>query len=113
MDVKSARPDPGEGEGARLRLVESERIFRRLNERIEELNRVAQMIEEPPDAEQAAFLCECSRLECQARIEIDVATYAEEHSSRGRYIVVPGHETREIERIVARRPGYLVVEKER
>jgi hypothetical protein len=113
MDATTARPDPGESDEARPRLVENERTVRRLNERIEELNRVAQMIEEPPDAEQADFLCECAMLECRERIDIDVATYAEEHSSRGRFIVVPGHEIREIERVIARRPGYLVVEKER
>ena len=112
MGTKRPRPGPFESdESRRSRLRQNEQAFRRLNDRIEELNRVALIVDEPPGAEQAAFLCECPLPECQERIDVDVVTYADVHSTPGRFIVVPGHETDEIERVVARRTDYVVVEK--
>jgi hypothetical protein len=112
MGSKTPRPGPLEGDAARRRrLAENERVFRRLNGRIEELNRVAQMVEAPPHAEQAAFLCECSLSECHERIRIGVDEYARTHATPDRFIVIPGHETGEIEQVVTRRTDYLVVVK--
>lgn len=112
MGTKTPRPGPFEDDAARRRrLTENEVLFRRLNGRIEELNRVAQMVEDPPHAEQAAFLCECSLTECRERIALGVDAYARAHATPDRFIVVPGHETEEIEQVVARRTDYLVVVK--
>lgn len=112
MGSKTPRPGPFEGDAARRRrLTENERVFRRLNGRIEELNRVALMVEDPPQAEQAAFLCECSLAECHERIAMGVDEYARTHAAPDRFIVIPGHETAEIEHVVARRTDYLVVRK--
>lgn len=84
--------------------------MRRLNRRIEELNRVALMTDED-DPDQAAFICECGLESCEERLPIDVADYAEAHSAPDRFTVAPGHELPSIERIVDRRDGFLVVEK--
>ena len=112
MGTKRPRPGPFEDEAARRRrLIENEHVFRRLNGRIEELNRVALMVEDPPLAEQAAFLCECSLSECEERIPMSVDGYARVHASPDRFIVIPGHEIDEIEQVVARRTDHLVVTK--
>jgi hypothetical protein len=112
MVGKTPRPGPFESdENRRRRLVENERIHRRLNRRIEELNRVALMVDEPPGGDQAAFLCECSLTECRERIALDVGTYSRIHRRPERFVVVPGHETAEIEEVLVRRTDYLVVAK--
>lgn len=112
MGTKTPRPGPFEDDDARRRrLTGNEVVCRRLNGRIEELNRVAQMVEEPPEAEQAAFLCECSLTECRERIPMSADAYARAHATRDRFIVIPGHETEEVEQVVTRRTDYLVVVK--
>lgn len=112
MGPETPRSHPGDGDAARrARLVANERAVRRANERIEALNRVALMVEPPPQREQAAFLCECARLECEARLDIDVETYAAAHDREDRFTIAPGHADARIERVVDRQPGYAVVEK--
>ena len=111
MDGKARRPGPREsGEARRRRLRRNEQVLRRVNGRIEELNRVALMVDDPADPRgQAAFLCECAMSECSERIAVDVATYAALPAEPDRYVVIPGHESPEIEQVVARRSDYLVV----
>jgi len=112
--VGSTAPLPGPHESdppRRRRLKENERQVRRLNLRIEELNRVGLMVDDEDEDDQAPFLCECSLLSCAERLPVDVATYAEAHDGPDRFMVLPGHEIPEIERIVTRQPAFLVVEK--
>jgi hypothetical protein len=101
---------PGAGDEARRRrLVENERRVRRLNSRIEELNRVALMVEGEEEAEQARFLCECSLTECDERLDLDVEEYAELHEGGDRFTLVPGHELESVDRVLQRRDGCVVV----
>jgi hypothetical protein len=95
----------------RRRLKENERRLRRLNLRIEELNRVGLMLGDEDEEDQAPFLCECSLASCTARLPVDVATYAEAHDAPDRFTVLPGHEIPDVERIVQRRAAFVVVEK--
>ena len=102
--------DPSGGHEARKeRLKQNERRLRRLNLRIEELNRVAQIVEDDEDADQAAFLCECSLSECTDRLPLDVERYAALHAEPGRFVLVPGHELPEVDRTLLRTDEYLVV----
>src|SRR5689334_15401763 len=96
-------------ERRRARLVENELHVRRLNQRIEELNRVSELVDPGAGGEQSGFLCECSRLDCIERLPIDVDEYARAHDRAERFTVAPGHDMPGIERVVGRGVGYVLV----
>ncbi len=108
-DTTDAR-QPGAGDEARRRrLVANERRVRRMNTRIEELNRVALLVEGEDEGEQADFLCECSRRDCDERLDLDVEDYAELHEGGERFVLVPGHELESVDRVLLRREDCVVV----
>jgi hypothetical protein len=98
-------------ERRRARLVQNEIHVRRLNRRIEELNRLSDLVDLDEGGEQSGFLCECSRLECVERLPIDVDEYARAHDRAERFTVAPGHDEPGIERVVGRGVDYVLVEK--
>lgn len=57
------------------------------------------------------FHCECGRASCVEAIEIAPARYEEIVRQRYCFVVIPGHEEPQIERIVKTEPDFLVVEK--
>jgi hypothetical protein len=87
------------------RAAHNEEVFREVNDRIEE------------GAEQHAvtgslpFHCECSRATCVETIEIPPNRYEAIVRERYRFVVIPGHEEPEIERVLQAEPEFLVVEK--
>jgi hypothetical protein len=58
-----------------------------------------------------AFLCECSRLQCDHFVEITPRDYERVRAHPRRFIVYPGHEQPEVETTVDVQRDYLVVEK--
>ncbi len=56
-------------------------------------------------------LCECGREGCSGVISMTVAEYEDVHAQADRFVVLRGHESDEIEKVVEERPGYLVVDK--
>lgn len=56
-------------------------------------------------------ICECSDQTCMALLYVTPDEYKEVRAG-GHFVVATGHETPEIERVVARRDGYVVVEKD-
>jgi hypothetical protein len=101
---------PPDGDLSERRQVENERAFKRLNAKIEEHVRQMQGGQEAAE-EVPGFLCECADMRCRERLAIEVDEYADAHREPGRYCVRPGHERPDLERVLARRPGYVVVEK--
>lgn len=104
------------------RLAENEIVFRQLNEQIHtgyaETNRLAREDSQPQftvihksDDKPLYFYCECSDEKCSMRIKINVHDYHAVHQRRDQFIVVPGHEVPEIEKVVSTKPGYNVVKK--
>ena len=93
------------------RHAENERILRDANRRIDDLTRDLADRGFAAEQEDAEFLCACGRPECDARLTLGVAEYEAVHREPHRFIVCPGHEDPAIERVVARHPGYVVVEK--
>lgn len=87
------------------RAARNEEIFRGMNERIEE------GAEEHGVSGPLPFHCECGRAVCVETIEIPPGRYAAIMRERYRFVVVPGHEEPEIERILETEPEFLVVEK--
>ena len=82
----------------------NESIFREVNERIQELG-------ESSDQRQLEFVCECQDLECAERIELALDEYEAIRAQPTHFLVVPGHEQPDVDRVVREGDGYLVVEK--
>lgn len=87
------------------RLGANEAVFREINEGIER--------GQWPGEEDApiSFRCECARLGCNELIDVSLRRYEEVRANSRRFIVRPGHERLDVEMVVERYPGYLVVEK--
>jgi hypothetical protein len=87
------------------RAARNEEVFRGVNQRIEE------GAEQHAVSSALPFHCECGRASCLETIEILPARYAAIVRERYRFVVIPGHEEPQIERILETEPGFLVVEK--
>lgn len=89
------------------RLAENEVIFRQINKDADDFlhdTGVQNFVLVP-------FLCECSNIHCQERIELPPTEYKRIHEDTNRFIVRRGHDVPKIERIVERHDTYDVVEK--
>ena len=80
-------------------------LFREVNERI----RQVKFSFGPESRSEEILLCECSRSDCDARLEVPAEVYDAVRSEAHRYLVAPGHEEPEAEEVVAGAPSYLVV----
>jgi hypothetical protein len=90
-------------------IAENERLLREANDEIERDAR-----EDPglrrEDVE-IEFFCACGRPECDAKLLLTLAEYDAAHAEPDHFIVAPGHENPELERVVEEHATYLVVEK--
>jgi hypothetical protein len=86
------------------RRATTEALFRDVNERIAESA-------ERFDAEETEFVCECSDTNCTHRISATLVEYEEVREDPTTFLVVPGHEETDIERVVSDRGGFRIVEK--
>jgi len=89
------------------RIAKNETVFRAANREIEQAEQEAgggthRLIE---------VLCECGRPECGGLISLTVAEYKDIHSEDDRFVVLRGHESAGIEKVVEERADYLVVDK--
>ena len=88
-----------------LRIAHTEALFRSVNERIAESA-------ERFSADNAEFVCECADAACAERIPATLDQYEEVRAEATHFLLVPGHELEEVERIVSRPDKRLaVVEK--
>jgi len=82
-----------------------------LNRRMEQtLEEIREEQDDDPDAP-IAFLCECSRLDCRERIHLTPSRFDRIHRDSEAFVLVPGHEMPEVERIVDQEGDYLIVRK--
>jgi hypothetical protein len=86
----------------RERIAKNETVLRATNREIEEGGGANQPID---------VLCECGRQGCKGVITLTVADYDGVHAQKDRFVVVPGHESTDIENVVEERDDYLVVDK--
>lgn len=86
------------------RIAETEALFRDVNEQIAETA-------ERFDVTTADFYCECADVECHERVEVPLDDYEEVRSESTHFIISPGHENERVERVLARRGRYAVVDK--
>jgi hypothetical protein len=91
------------------RIGHNEALYRQVNERIEDLSEAFSM-----RTGDFAIVCECGELECMEQVVVSREVYEQTRENPNRFIVKPGHELKDIERIVKRYGGdtYVVVEKE-
>lgn len=87
------------------RAARNEEVFRGVNERIE------QGAEQHQVSDSLPFHCECGARACVDTIEIPPARYAAIVRERYHFVVIPGHEEPQIERVVETGADFLVVEK--
>ena len=88
----------------RARSATTEAIFRNVNERIaESADRF--------DAPAAEFVCECDDRACTHRVEAPLETYERVREDATHFLLAPGHENAEIERVIERSSRYAIVEK--
>ncbi|HEY7198228.1 MAG TPA: hypothetical protein VH306_13670 [Gaiellaceae bacterium] len=83
------------------RIGRNETLFREVNERIEQVS---------PSYE-TEFICECGDRDCIDPVPMTLGEYEKIRMEPHRFLVVPGHEIPDVERVVDRGDGYLVVEK--
>jgi hypothetical protein len=86
------------------RRATTESLFRDVNERIAESA-------ERFDATATDFVCECADPNCTHRISASLEEYEEVREDPATFLVVPGHEEEDIERIVSDRGRFHIVEK--
>jgi len=89
------------------RIAKNETVFRAANLEIESAERELGGGADQP----LEVLCECGRPGCSGVITLTAAEYEGVHSEDDRFIVLRGHESPEIERVVEERADYLVVDK--
>jgi hypothetical protein len=82
----------------------TEALFRDVNERIAESA-------ERFDADRAEFVCECGDPNCTERVSVTLSEYETVRADPATFIVAPGHEQSDIERVVTERRRFKIVEK--
>ena len=89
------------------RLAENETLFRDVNEQVEAAAATFQVHGAMPQE----FLCECADERCVERVALTLDEYEAVRANGRQFFVVPGHEIAEVERVVATRGNYNVIEK--
>jgi transcription initiation factor TFIID subunit TAF12 len=87
-----------------VKRARTEALFRDVNERIAES---AQRF----DAKATQFVCECADPNCTHRLEVGLDEYEEVRADGATFMLAPGHEHDDIERVIEKRGRFNVVEK--
>ena len=88
------------------RLAKNELLFRAVNELLDDHDAATQSWSKTTD-----YLCECSETSCMETLELTNDEYERARSRSTVFMVVPGHERLEIERVVEENERFLLVEK--
>lgn len=88
----------------KVKRARTEALFRDVNERIAESALRF-------DASATQFVCECADPTCTHRLEATLEEYEHVREDGATFMLAPGHDHADIERVVAVRHGFHVVEK--
>lgn len=88
----------------KVRRARTEALFRDVNERIAESA-------ERFESDSTEFVCECSDPSCTHRIDVTLEEYEGVRADGATFMLAPGHEDADIERVVEKRGRFHVVEK--
>jgi hypothetical protein len=86
------------------RIAETESLFRDVNEQIAETA-------DRFDIDSADFYCECADVACHERMEVALDEYETVRDEGTHFMIRPGHEDQRVERVIARRGRFAVVDK--
>jgi hypothetical protein len=93
------------------RIGRNEALFREVNERIRD---VSGTLDSVGGSSAVEFVCECSRTECHASVELELQDYERIRAHPARFLVAIGHLwSPEAERLVEENARFWVVEKVR
>ncbi len=98
QEAETASEDEKRVEGAR-----TQSLFREVNERIEEVT--------AGRSAHGEVVCECADQTCAETIPLSLDEYEAVRRTSTHFLVRPGHDVREIERVVDETDRYIVVEK--
>lgn len=96
------------------RLVCNQMLLREVNDRIADIFGGAdEVFDEIFVGEDALteFLCECSNSDCTATLALSLLEYRGIRSSPNLFVLLPGHETPEVDRVVEAHATFSLVEK--
>jgi hypothetical protein len=101
------------------RLVENEVFFRQPNTRMAEGFKDLEKTAKEVGAKEWAnatdkhfnFYCECSDENCRKKINLKPSEYLRIHKNSSQFVVLPGHNVADVERIVQSNDDWIVVEK--
>jgi hypothetical protein len=89
------------------RVGSNEAIFRNVNEQIEGINKALSEMTQTMD-----IVCECAEITCAERIMVTVPAYERVRADPTLFIVLPGHEQLDVEKVVSDHDSYRVVMKQ-
>ena len=88
------------------RIASNEVRFREINETLASgLRRL------PTRPESPSFICECGNRDCSEMVSVSLDEYASVRADARHFLLVPGHELPEFERVIGDDVRYAVVEK--
>lgn len=92
------------------RRIKNEQQFRDINE---QLKKATERMIQAREAGYVLidFYCECSDKTCEERLKLTSDAFESLHGNELQFIIKPGHEHPDIERVIASYPHYVVVEK--
>jgi hypothetical protein len=100
-DLKTARQE---------RAARNQSLFREVNERLEEAISKLQLFGEPSRSH--SFVCECLNLDCSDQVPLTGVEYKQVRRASTHFLVAPGHDVAEVERVFERAGDrFVVVEK--
>jgi uncharacterized Zn finger protein len=104
LSIRETKTNKGDDVNDHERRATTEALFRDVNERIAES---AVRF----DATETDFVCECSDPNCTHRVAASLSEYEQVREDPARFLLVPGHEQKDIERVVSDRGRFRIVEK--
>jgi hypothetical protein len=97
------------------RRARNEALLREVNERIADVDKAAEDAGLAPEETFFEFLCECggggSDPDCEEHVHMTIQEYEQVRSQDDRFAVHPGHESGELEWVVARNERFAIVDK--
>jgi hypothetical protein len=90
------------------RIGHNEALYREVNERIKDINEGFSLV-----SERFRVVCECGNVECMEQITLSPERYEHTRQDPTRFLLKPGHEALDTERVVDRAEddSYVIVEK--
>jgi hypothetical protein len=82
----------------------NEALFRAANERAADW-------EERDSRDAELFHCECADLDCRDKVEVTGEAYERVRSDATHFLALPGHEIPDVESVVEKNDGWIVIEK--